>query len=416
MNRPRFLSPEQARTIADLAGTPVYVYSEAILREQIARIRSFPNAFGLTCRFAMKACPNRAILGILRDEGFQIDASSIHEVYRALRAGFAPGEISLSSQELPADLSGPFAEGLKVNACSLDQLDRYGRAYPGNAVGLRFNPGLGSGGTAKTNVGGPSSSFGIWKEWTGEVREILDRHGLKAVRIHSHIGSGSDPEVWKRTAGMTLDLVRQFPDVETVNLGGGYKVARMESETETDPAVVGVPVREGFAAFAAETGRRLHLEVEPGTFLVANAGAVLCRVTDVVSTGPEGYCFLKVDSGMTEILRPSLYAAQHPISIMGDNLGERTVVRAVVVGHCCESGDLLTPQPEDAEGLAEREFPDPVRGDLCVIDGAGAYCAAMTTKNYNSFPEAPEVLLQSDGTPRLIRRRQTLDQLLANEC
>lgn len=402
--------------MVELAGTPTYVYSEAILRAQAARIRAFPNAFGLTCRFAMKACPNRAILEIFRSEGFGIDASSIHEVHRAIRAGFLPTEISLSSQELPEDLGGVFAEGLKVNACSLDQLDRYGRAWPGREVGLRFNPGLGSGGTAKTNVGGPASSFGIWRDWVDDVREILIRHGLKAVRIHSHIGSGSDPEVWKRTAGMTLDLVRAFPEVTTVNLGGGYKVSRVTGERETDPAVVGLPVRELFEAFAAETGRRLHLEVEPGTFLVANAGAVLCRVTDVVSTGPEGYCFVKVDSGMTEILRPSLYAAQHPISILGAVVEEREGVPCVVVGHCCESGDLLTPSPTDAEVLAPREFPRPQRGDLCVIDGAGAYCAAMTTKNYNSFPEAPEVLIGTDGGLRLIRRRETLDQMLANEC
>ncbi len=416
MDSGRFLTLERARAIVELAGTPTYVYSEAILREQAGRIRAFPNAFGLTCRFAMKACPNRAILEILRAEGFQIDASSIHEVHRAMRAGFTPSEISLSSQELPDDLGGVFGEGLKVNACSLDQLERYGRAYPGSEVGLRFNPGLGSGGTAKTNVGGPSSSFGIWREWVEDVREILLRCNLRAVRIHSHIGSGSDPEVWKRTAGMTLDLVREFPEVGTVNLGGGYKVARVAGEKETDPAVVGAPVRELFEAFGAETGRRLHLEVEPGTFLVANAGAVLCRVADVVSTGSEGYRFLKVDSGMTEILRPSLYAAQHPITILGEGLELRKRVRCVVVGHCCESGDLLTPLPDDAEGLAERDFPDPVRGDLCVIDGAGAYCAAMTTKNYNSFPEAPEVLLKADGSFRLIRKRQTLEQIVENEC
>jgi diaminopimelate decarboxylase len=140
----------------------------------------------------------------------------------------------------------------------------------------------------------------------------------------------------------------------------------------------------------------------------------LSAVQDVVETGSEGYRFLKLDTGMTEILRPSLYGAQHPISIIGKESNPREPV--IVVGHCCESGDILTPASGDPEALLPRLLPETSVGDLVEIGGAGAYCASMSAKNYNSFPEAPEVLLSSDGKFHLIRKRQSLDQILENEC
>ncbi len=402
--------------VEDLAGTPCFVYDEATIRAQAGVARCFPAPFGLFPRYAMKACPTRAILALLRDEGFGIDASSGFEVDRAIKAGFAPDEISLSTQEFPSDFARLVEAGVRVNACSLSQLRRYGERFPGTRVGLRFNPGIGSGGTGKTNVGGPSSSFGIWHEKQDEVRAVLEEFSLTAERIHTHIGSGSDPAVWQRTAYLSLALVRTFPTVETLNLGGGYKVARVEGESATDLLHVGRPVAAALEEFAAETRRRIRLEIEPGTFLLANAGYLVAVVQDVVDTGEGGRRFLKLDAGMTELLRPSLYAAQHPMTLVHrEDTGGETIKSWVVVGHCCESGDLVTPAPDDAEALAERTLPVAQIGDWCVIGGCGAYCSAMSAKNYNSFPEAPEVLRTTDGGLKLIRRRQTLDQLLMNE-
>lgn len=408
-----FLSHEQARSIAEAHGTPCYVYDQARLEAAADAMLAFPSAFGLTVRFAMKACPTAAVLRLFHRKGLHIDASSGWEVRRAIRAGFEPARISLSTQELPADLAELLALGVQVNACSLDQLDRVGQAAPGRAVGLRFNPGRGSGGTGKTNVGGPDSSFGIWHGWADEAAAIVARHRLAVARIHTHIGSGSDPAVWQSVSESSLALAARFPSATALNLGGGYKVARVDGEKGSDPAVVGAPVKAAFERFAAATGRRLRLEIEPGTFLVANAGAVLAAVVDVVRTDTR--TFVKLDSGMTEILRPSLYGAQHPVTLYPARPSAGRV-DTVVVGHCCESGDLITCAPGDAETLAPRPLPAAARGDLAVIGGAGAYCAAMSAKNYNSFPEAPEVLLGRDGRARLIRRRQTIDQMLANEC
>ena len=279
---------------------------------------------------------------------------------------------------------------------------------------MRFNPGLGSGGTKRTNVGGPASSFGVWYEWLAEVQAIVARYELKMVRIHTHIGSGSDPAVWQKISTLSLDLVRQFPDVVTLNLGGGYKVARMADEVGTDLLECGAPVAKTLREFAEETGREIRLEIEPGTFLLANACSLLSVVQDVVSTGAQGYEFLKLNTGMTEILRPSIYGAQHPIFIFQAEPSAE-VRDYIVAGHCCESGDILTPAPGDPELLATRSLPVASIGDLCVIDGAGAYCAAMSTKHYNSYPEAAEVMLDLENVPHLIRSRQQLEDLWGNE-
>lgn len=402
-----------ANEITTLVGTPAYVYEEAILRAQAAKALAFPAPFGLTVRYAMKAAPNRRLLQLFARLGLGFDASSGHEVRRLERAGIALNTVSLSTQELPEDFAEQVRGGLTINACSLRQLEAYGKAFPGAEVGLRFNPGLGSGGTNRTNVGGPASSFGIWHEQVEDVRALLDTYALRPFRIHTHIGSGSDPEVWKRVARLTLALAEAFPTVTRLNLGGGYKVARMEGETPTDLARIGEPVARLLEAFAEQTGRRLHLEIEPGTFLVANACSLLATVQDIAETGSSGYRFIKLNAGMTEILRPSLYGAQHPIEIVGAE--DRPTEPVIVVGHCCESGDILTPAPGDPEALHPRLLPRAEIGDWVLIGGAGAYCASMSAKNYNSFPEAPEVLRRTDGSLEVIRKRQTLEQILANE-
>jgi diaminopimelate decarboxylase len=406
------LTPAIAAEVRDRFGTPAYVYDRAALEAAARRALAFPAPFGFTLRYAMKANPSHGVLTLFRDLGLHIDASSDHEVERALRAGFPAEAIQLTSQMPSRRLHEFVNHGVLYNACSLHQLEAFGALFPGHEVCVRMNAGLGSGSTNRTNTGGPASSFGIWHEYLDTVKETAARHDLRVTRLHSHIGSGTDPEVWKRVTVMTLDLVAKFPHVTTVNLGGGFKVGRMPGEPTVDLADVGAHVRREFLAFKERDGRALRLEIEPGTYLVANAGFVVATCVDVVDTGSDGYLFAKLDTGMPEITRPSLYGAQHPIVVLGR---ERQEVDAVFVGPCCESGDILTPGPGDPEALAPRRVPRPVVGDLVVIGGVGAYCAAMSTINYNSYPQAPEVMLDRDGTLRLLRRRQALDQVWENE-
>mmetsp|Transcript_22700 Transcript_22700/g.70173 ORF Transcript_22700/g.70173 Transcript_22700/m.70173 type:complete len:468 (-) Transcript_22700:63-1466(-) len=420
----RFLSADEARAAKETYGTPVYVYDADTLRARASEALAFPNAYGVTVRYAMKACPNGAVLRLFADMGLHFDASSTHEVRRAMAAGVPASRLSLSTQQLDDDAFELVRDhGLEVNACSLYQIEALAANVPGAKVGVRFNPGLGSGGTAKTNVGGPSSSFGIWH---GEFAAVVDAaSNLDVVRVHTHIGSGSDPAVWTRVARLSLDLCERLGDgVKTLNLGGGYKVGRMIGEVSTDLGEVGAPVKAEFEDYAKRTGVELGLEVEPGTYLVANAGALVSTIQDVACTksgggpGEGGHDFLKLDCGMTDVLRPSLYGAQHPLVVVAADAArdsDAATAPYVVVGHCCESGDLLTCAPDEPETLAPRELKACARGDLVVVESVGAYCAAMSTAGYNSFPTAPEVMRGGDGAMHLIRKRSTLDQLLQNE-
>ncbi len=407
-----FLSAERAAEVRERFGTPCYVYDRGALEAAAREALAFPAPYGLTVRYAMKANPSRGVLTVFRDLGLHVDASSDHEVERALRAGFSPDTIQLTSQLPSRRLAEHLGRGILFNACSLHQLGEVGRVAPGSEVSVRMNPGLGTGATNRTNTGGPASSFGIWHEHLAEVKATAGRHGLRITRLHTHVGSGTDPEVWNRCARMTLDLVAEFPEVRRVNLGGGFKVGRMPEEPSVDLADVGAHVRRELDEFRGRDGRALALEIEPGTYLVALAGAVVATCVDVVDTGRAGYLFAKLDTGMPEIARPSLYGAQHPIDVLAAG---RDTAAVVFVGPCCESGDILTPAPGDPEALAPRWVPRPAIGDLVVVGGAGAYCAAMATINYNSYPQAPEVMLEPDGTLRLLRRRQFPEQIWQNE-
>jgi diaminopimelate decarboxylase len=349
---------------------------------------------------------------VFRAQGLHIDASSDFEVERALQAGFAPADIQLTSQMPSRRLAEHVRRGVLFNACSIHQLDSFGRIAPGSEVSVRMNPGLGTGSTKRTNTGGPAASFGIWHEYLDEVKTVAERHRLSITRLHSHVGSGTDPDIWKRCTRMTLELAAKLPEVRIVNLGGGFKVGRMPEEPTVDLADVGAHVRAELLAFQARDGRRLGLEIEPGTYLVALAGAVVASCVDVVDTGREGFLFAKLDTGMTEITRPSLYGAQHPVDVLAQG---REAAAVVFVGPCCESGDILTPAPGEPEALGPRWVPRPRIGDLVVVSGAGAYCAAMSTINYNSYPRAPEVMLEPDGTLRLLRRRQEPAAIWADE-
>jgi diaminopimelate decarboxylase len=410
------LSTQQIHAVRSEFGTPVYVYDQKTLEASARALRAFPNAFGLTARYAMKALPTAAILRVLTEAGLDIDASSGFEAHRALRAGVAPERIQITAQELPEDLEELVKRGIGFNACSLHQLRVYGECFPGSEASVRINPGLGTGHNNRTNTGGPSASFGIWHEKLDALSTVASEFRLALTGMHTHIGSGGDPEVWKRCARMSLDIAARLPEVTRLSLGGGLQVGRMPGEKDADVQEIGKALLPDFETFAEKTGRRLHLEIEPGTLVVANAGVVLATVIDVVDTGAAGYRFIKVDSGMTELLRPNLYGAQHPLEIVpASGAQERGQGEYLVVGHCCESGDVLTPEPRNPEGLQVRSLCEPQIGDCLVIGGAGAYCSALAGKNYNSFPEAAEVLIRNDASAELIRRRQSLDQMLTNE-
>ena len=414
MDTLRFLTPAIIAKIRDTYETPVFVYSERLLREQARKVKNFPNNFGLTARYAMKTSSNMNLLRIFHSEWLHIDASSEYEVYRAMHAWIPASHIQLTGQEMPKDLKKIVELWVEFNATSLHQLETYGELFPNTEASIRVNPGMGSWWTKRTNVGWPASSFGIWHGYLEEAKEIAKKYNLTITKLHTHIGSGSDPEVWKKVAGMVLDIVEQLPEVSRVSLGGGFKVARMDYEKTADLADIGAHVAELFAHFAQKTWRKLHLEVEPGTFLSANSASLITEIIDIVDTESDGYTFIKVNAWMTEVTRPSLYGAQHPIIVIPskENPHEKEYI---VVGHNCESGDIFTPAPGDPEWLLTRNLALASIGDALVIESVWSYCASMSTHGYNSFPEAGELLLREDGTIEEIRKRAKIEELWRNE-
>jgi diaminopimelate decarboxylase len=408
-----FMDCLMSRRIATRWGTPTFVYHEGVLREAAQRALTALPEEGLTVRYAMKANPTRAILRLFDSMGLHIDASSGFEAERAIIAGIEPGRILLTAQELPDNLGELISAGVEFSACSLHQLQVFGSAFRGSQVGLRINPGFGSGHSRRTTVGGPFAPFGIWHEEFGEVRRIAKSHDLTIRRIHMHVGSGADGVPARLASGFGIGMISLFPDATVLNLGGGFPVDRMTGEQDRG-------IRQAVRSYATElshfrhdTGRHVRLEIEPGTYLTANAGILLATIRDIKRAGRRQS--IVIDSGMTEILRPMLYGAQHPIWICPPQMIDRGRARYTVVGHCCESGDLITTSKRSGTVSTTRLLPKASVGDLLLVGGVGAYCASMSAKNYNSFPEAAEVMIDPDGEPRLIRKRQTLDQMTQNE-
>lgn len=418
----RFLTPEKIREIDAFEGlgTPCYVYDERTFNQNIDRALAFPNAFGITVRYAVKANPNSTLVKIAERRGCHFDASTGFEARRLIRKAGIPGhKIRLTAQQLPDDLEDLVRNhGIHVTACSLHQLETYGRLFPETKVAVRINPPgcEGGGGTKRTSVAGPGSSFGIWYRQMEKIVEIAEKHRLIIDMIHGHVGSGGEPDKWLTMVMWLIDNpLTTFSSATKLGVGGGYKIARMRDEEATDLNYIGNRVKERLERFYQETGRKIHIETEPGTSLIATAGAIVARITDIVSTKPEGYNFIKSNAGMPHNTRPALYGAQHPIIVVPNDDTERGVEEYVVAGPCCESGDIWTPAKGNPEGILPRLLKEARIGDYLVQEGTGAYCAAMCTKNYNSIPEAPEVLLRKDGSLTLIRRRQSEEQITENE-
>ena len=413
---------------AEMFGTPVYIYDEGLILQKCRQCLDIPNAYGSTARYAMKANSNRNLLRLITAAGLHLDASSINEAIRAHLAGIPYGRIRLTTQEVYSgsgmdSLRELLLGGLKYNVCSLRQLRLIGDFAAKSAIdpGIRIHPGIGSGESATRNTGDDYACFGIHLSDVEEALDIAGDMGLKFKHIHEHIGSGADSDMWRQNIDLELSIIEKyFPDAETVCFGGGLKEARMPDETPADIELLGSYAKERIEDFFKETGRKLRMEIEPGTYITANSGFAVTRVIDKKSTSRSN--FIVSDGGMEINSRPLLYGSRHPIYIVsGDGnsvrfsefYGNQGDYRAVIAGKCCESGDCQTLAPEGHS--IPRALAEPEIGDFAVIGGTGAYCSSMTPFNYNSHTQIPEVLYTSDGKLKLIRRRQTLEQLLENE-
>lgn len=412
------LASSQLAALARQHGTPLWVYDAATIRSQVQALRQFD-----VIRFAQKANSNTHILRLMKSLGVQVDAVSLGEIERALAAGYQGGrhqdrhEIVFTADLIDRPTLARVVElGIAVNCGSIDMLDQLGDVAPGHPVWLRINPGFGHGHSNKTNTGGEHSKHGIWHADLPLACRTLRDNGLHLLGVHMHIGSGVDYAHLQQVCGAMVGLVdtvaAQGLDLQAISAGGGLSIPYQAGEPSLDTAHYFACWDAARQQIAQDLGHPVTLEIEPGRYLVAESGVLVSEVRATKAMGSNH--FVLVDAGFSDLMRPSMYGSYHGMELLDSDGTPRggPLQDTVVAGPLCESGDVFT-QGEGGTVLT-RPLPVAQVGDLLVLHDTGAYGASMSS-NYNTRPLIAEVLVDN-GQARLIRRRQSVAELLALEA
>jgi diaminopimelate decarboxylase len=395
-------------------GTPAYIYDAATICQRIGELAEFD-----VVRYAQKSCSNIAILDLMRRNGVLVDSVSAGEVMRAMAAGYKPGQAEHPTEIVyTADIFDREAleivvkHDIHVNCGSPDMISQYGERMPGRGITIRINPGFGHGHSQKVNTGGAQSKHGIWHEQLEECIERAQKCKLIITGLHMHIGSGTDLEHLSEVCGaMQRAAIVIGSSIKSISAGGGLPVPYREGQQYVD---IGAYFKLWDAArhqLANQFGHEISLEIEPGRFLVAESGYLISEIRAIKTMGDN--TFYLIDAGFNNLARPILYGAYHPMAICpaDGSSAARPTKDVVVGGPLCESGDIFT--QEEGGFVTSRLLPGAKVGDFLVIGVAGAYGYAMAS-NYNSKPLVAEVLVEN-GKANLVRRRQSLDELIQNE-
>ena len=393
--------------LAHRVGTPCYVYSASAIRQRAAALQAALRGLDAHVHYAVKANSNLAILQLMAEAGFGADIVSVGELWRSVRAGIPPERIVFSGVGKTADeITEALAAGVaRFNVESADELHLLERVAAARDVttraSVRINPDVDANTHAKISTGKSENKFGVGideaRRWFAHVASLPH---VRLDGLHVHIGSqmlSLDPirTALRRVAGFRRELVAAGHVIGSIDIGGGLGVCYREGHDRPVPIEDYVEViRDALADFE---GRIL---LEPGRWLVAEAGMLLTRVIRI-KEGQQRR-FLVLDAAMTELARPSLYDAWHDMLPLTPE--PRTPQTYDVVGPVCETGDTFA---------RDRVLPECKPGDLVMIKATGAYGAAMAS-TYNSRPLAPEVLLDR-GCYAVVRRRQTFEEMVTGE-
>ncbi len=394
-----FIQQQNIQQVMQQYGSPLYVYNGNKIVEQYKRLVSAFDGVKLKLKYAMKANNNLHILRLLRSQGCGLDAVSIQEVQLGLMAGFSTDEIlftpnSVSFEEILEAVN----LGVQVNIDNISLLEKFGHQY-GSSVPccIRINPHIVAGGTSHIQTGHIDSKFGISIHQLRHVSRIIEKEKIRVNGLHMHTGSDIlDSGVFIRAAELLFDAASQFPDLEFLDFGSGFKVAYKEDDVVTDVEELGKAITERFKAFCAEYGRELELWFEPGKFLVSESGYLLVTVNVIKQT--TATVFAGVDSGQNHLIRPMFYDAYHHIVNLSNPQGTPRIY--TVVGYICETDTFAL----------DRKLNEIREGDVLAILNAGAYGYTMSN-NYNSRLRPAEVLIDG-GMTKLVRRRETLGDIL----
>jgi diaminopimelate decarboxylase len=408
-DRLNFFGANGPRELAESFGTPLYVYNETVLRTRCRELMGLSSHPGFGVNYSVKANANPALLRIVREEGLVVDAMSPGELFLDMACGFQPEQVLyISNNNSPEEMRNAVAHSVLLSVDSLAQLETYGTVNPGGSVMVRFNPGIGAGHDSKVVTAGKATKFGIGPESLDDVLALLGRHGLTLAGVNQHIGSlFMDPESYVAAAQVLLDLAARLPAerlaaLRIIDFGGGFGIpyGKYVGESRLDMAGLGRRLHGSITAWSEATGYRGRFLVEPGRYVAAECGILLGRVHAVKTNGPTRY--VGTDIGFNVLVRPVMYDSFHDVEIYAESPGVREEIPQTIVGNICESGDILA---------KDRLLPEIVQGDVLGMLDAGAYGFSMAS-NYNQRLLPAEVLVGSAGVPRLVRRRQTVEDLL----
>ena len=396
------LSQQELVSIANEFGTPVYVYHAEHITAQYKKLT---DAFAQTdTRFfyACKALTNIQVLRHIKSIGCHADCSSINEVKLALHAGFEPGNILYTSNGIHfSEIEEAQALGVHINIDSLSNLEKFGKKFGhGYPVGIRLRPNIMGGGNLKISTGHDKSKFGIPIDQLDKILALVSTYNLYIRNLHIHTGSDiKDVDVFIKGIEVLFDIIPSFNELDSIDLGGGFKVPYKPGDPETDIPLLATKVKEAFDDHPNPNGRHLQVWFEPGKFLVSEAGYLITTVNVIKETSAT--TFAGVNSGFNHLIRPMFYEAYHKIENISNPGGpERNYS---VVGNICETDTFAW----------DRKLNEVREGDHLVFKNAGAYGFEMSS-NFNSRFKPAEVLVK-DGKAQLIRRRDEFEDLLKNQ-
>jgi len=396
------LSGDYLVQLANQYGTPLYVYHAEKIKQQFERLTTAFNRSDVTFFYACKALTNINILRYINNIGCNADCSSSNEVLLALHAGFSADRILYTSNNISfEELEEVAVHGVYINIDSISNLRKFGKKFgPSYPVGVRLRPNIMAGGNLKISTGHDASKFGIPLENIAEIHDVVKETGITIRGLHIHTGSDiKDVDVFVRGVELLFNLTEQFPSIEFLDLGGGFKVSYKDDDHETDIYELGEKLGDSLARFEKASGRKLKLWFEPGKFLVSEAGYFISKVNVIKET--PSVTFAGLNTGLNHLIRPMFYDAWHTIINISNPSGD--VKRYTITGNICETDTFAT----------NREVNEIREGDYLIFRNAGAYCFEMSS-NYNSRYKPAEIMVEN-GTARIIRKADVFDDLLRNQ-
>ena len=398
------MTKEELLCITRKHPSPVYVYDGVKILEQYNRLKNaFSEVKNLKINYAVKALSNLSILGLMKEMGSGLDTVSLEEIKLGEHAGFNPKNIIFTPNGVSLnELEEAALFGVQLNIDNLSLLEQFGSEYPSVPVCIRINPHIMAGGNSNISVGHIDSKFGISIHQMPHVLRIVENTGMRINGVHMHTGSDIlDVDVFLQGAEILFNVAKNFKDLEFIDFGSGFKVSYHKNDNETDIRELGYKLSDRFNKFCKEYGKDLSLYIEPGKFLVSEAGYFLTKVNSIKQT--TSTVFACIDSGFNHFPRPMMYNAYHEIENLSYYQYDDKERFYTVVGYICETDTFAT----------NRKISEINEGDILCFKNAGAYCFSMSS-NYNSRLKPAEVLWNGFDA-ELIRKEETFDDLIKNQ-